>query len=42
LCAPAEQLTLAFGKFSDTTGAVYAAWIEAMNRAPNSAGDRRR
>jgi len=26
----AEQLTLAFGKFSDTAGAVYAAWIEAM------------
>jgi AcrR family transcriptional regulator len=26
----AEQLTLAFGKFSDTAGAAYAAWIEAM------------
>ena len=26
----AEQLTLAFGKFNDTAGAAYAAWIEAM------------
>ena len=26
----AEQLTLAFGKFNETTGAAYAAWIEAM------------
>ena len=26
----AEQLTLAFGKFSETAGAAYGAWIEAM------------
>ena len=26
----AEQLSLAFGKFNDTAGAAYAAWIEAM------------
>jgi AcrR family transcriptional regulator len=26
----AEQLTLAFGKFNDTAGAAYAAWIEGM------------
>jgi AcrR family transcriptional regulator len=26
----AEQLTLAFGKFNETAGAAYAAWIEGM------------
>ena len=26
----AEQLTLAFGKFNETAGAAYAAWIETM------------